>query len=58
MPQAQGDGQKLLNLALLERAAAGLNLDVLSADPEKPITKHLFEATRNQITKLLDEVSA
>src|SRR5258708_6572144 len=55
LPQTQGkENQKLLNLALLERAAAGLNLDALSANPDKPITKYLFEATRKQIKNLIE----
>ncbi|MDO8638195.1 MAG: hypothetical protein Q7R43_01370 [Candidatus Daviesbacteria bacterium] len=53
LPQVREKGEKLLNLALLERATAGLNLDVLSADPKKPITKYLFESTRDQIKKLI-----
>lgn len=56
LPQAQGDGQRLLNLALLERAAAGLNLDALSVDANKPITNYLLESTRNQIEQLLREI--
>ncbi len=57
LPQTQGEGQKLLNLVLLERAAAGLNLDALSADPNKPITPYLFEATRQQIRELMASLS-
>lgn len=57
LPQTQGSNRRLLNLALLERAGAGLNLDALSADPNKPITKHLFEATRGQVRELISELS-
>lgn len=51
------EGGNLLKLALLERAAAGLNLDVLSADPNKPITKYLIKSTREIIENLLSELS-
>jgi hypothetical protein len=45
--------KKLYKLALLERAAAGLNLDALSVDFNKPITKHLVEKTRAQVKNLI-----
>src|SRR3989344_4771081 len=45
--------KKLLNLALLERAAAGLNLDALSVDPKNPVAKYLVEATRKQVHELI-----
>ena len=48
--------KRLLNLALLERAAAGLNLDALSTDPEIPISKYLVKATREQIKSLTREL--
>lgn len=58
LPQIQGfEGKKLLNLALLERAAAGLNLDGLSTDPKKPISNYLLETTRDGIGKLLKEIN-
>jgi hypothetical protein len=57
LPQAQGDNNKLLRLALLERAAAGLNLDALSVDPQKPITEYLVQATREQVRKHIDVVT-
>lgn len=58
LPQTQiKAGEKLLNLALLERAAAGLNLDGLSSDPNKPISAYLLEATRDQIKELLEKLS-
>ncbi|MBP8591189.1 hypothetical protein KBI33_01820 [Candidatus Shapirobacteria bacterium] len=56
LPQAQTkEGKKLLNLALLERAAAGLNLDSLTLDPKKPISAYLVEATRDQLKELLEK---
>ena len=58
LPQVQSDeGKRLLNLALLERAAAGLNLDGLSSDLNKPISNYLMEVTRVQIKSLLKELS-
>jgi hypothetical protein len=57
LPQAQGDNKRLLSLALLERAVAGLNLDVLSINPNKPISKYLFKATRKQIMELISELN-
>ena len=47
------EDKKLINLALLERAAAGLNLDALSVDPKIPITEYLVEATRQEVKRLL-----
>ena len=53
LPQAQTkEGKKLLNLALLERAAAGLNLDSLMLNPEEPLSAYLVEATRDQVKEL------
>jgi hypothetical protein len=49
--------KKLYNLALLERAAAGLNLDALSVDFNLPIAKHLVEKTRNQVKNLIQALS-
>ncbi|MBI2613373.1 MAG: hypothetical protein HYW62_01225 [Candidatus Levybacteria bacterium] len=48
--------KKLLNLALLERAAAGLNLDALKADPKKSISKYLAEKTRENLKNLLTKL--
>lgn len=45
--------KRLLNLALLERAAAGLNLDALSIDPKNPIAKYLVGTTRKQVKEFL-----
>ena len=43
----------LLNLALLERATAGLNLDVLSIDPKNPVAEYLICRTRENIQTFL-----
>lgn len=48
---------RLLKVALLERAAAGLNLDALSIDPNKPISGYLIENTRNQVKKFTQELA-
>jgi len=45
--------KKFLNLAFLERAAAGLNLDALSVDPKSPTAKYLVESTRSEIKRLI-----
>jgi hypothetical protein len=47
----------LLKYALLERAAAGLNLDALSVDTNKPISKYLVTQTRNIVKELIEELS-
>ena len=52
-----GLDERLLNLALLERAAAGLNLDALSVDPEVPIAGHLVSKTREQVRNLIAVLS-
>jgi len=51
-----GKNNRLLRLALLERAAAGLNLDALSVDPKLPIAKYLVEKTRKEVRYLIDEI--
>lgn len=48
--------EKLLNLAFLERAAAGLNLDALSVDPKSPIAEYLVEQTRENLRNLLSKI--
>ncbi len=58
LQQAQGSNNKLLILALLERAAAGLNLDVLSVDPQQPIAAHLVTATRDQVKQLISRAES
>lgn len=45
--------KRLLNLAFLERAAAGLNLDALSINRISPIAKYLIEETRENLKKLI-----
>lgn len=45
--------RELLNLAFLERAAAGLNLDALSVDPRSPIAEYLVFQTRENLKKSL-----
>lgn len=52
LPQVQGK-EELLNLALLERATAGLNLDALSVDTKKPIASYLVESTRKIVKDLI-----
>ncbi len=49
--------KRFYKLALLERATAGLNLDALSVDFNKPIAKYLVEATRQQVINLIEELS-
>lgn len=51
------ENEKLYKLALLERAAAGLNLDALSVDFNKPVAKHLVEKTRIQVKNLIQTTS-
>jgi hypothetical protein len=51
-----GPGQMhLLELALLERAAAGLLLDALIVNPEKPIAAYLVSECRKTLTALLEK---
>lgn len=45
--------KKLLNLALLERAAAGLNLDALSVDQKNPISEYLVQEARRNVKRLI-----
>lgn len=51
------EDRKLLNLALLERAAACLNLDALSVDINSPITEYLVKVTRDEIKRLIMALS-
>lgn len=51
------EDKRLLNLALLERAAAGLNLDALSIDPKNPIVRYLVETTRKRVRELIGTLS-
>jgi len=48
------DNKKLINLALLERAAAGLNLDALSIDPKNPLSEFMLEITREEVKRLIN----
>lgn len=45
--------ERLLNLAFLERAAAGLNLDALSIDPQNPLAEYFVEETRKEVEELI-----
>ncbi|MCH7640721.1 hypothetical protein IID22_00775, partial [Patescibacteria group bacterium] len=57
LPQVQNkEGDGLLHLALLERAAAGLNLDALSIETDKHLAEYLVEATRDQVRRLIKEI--
>lgn len=49
--------RRLLKLALLERATAGLNLDALSAKLDNPITAYLIDDTRRELEELLRDLS-
>lgn len=55
--QKISENKKLYKLALLERATAGLNLDALSIDYNKPIAKYLVERTRNQVRDLINNTT-
>jgi hypothetical protein len=48
---------KLVKAALLERAVAGLIIDSFLIDPKKPIAEYLTQSTRDQVEKLLEELS-
>lgn len=50
------EDKRLLRLAKFERAIAGLNLDALSIDPKKEITKYLVESTRKEVIDLMEEI--
>jgi|GEM_PF-2756919 len=52
-----GKDKKLLKLALLERAAAGLNLDALSVNTISPVAEHLVKQTRKITNELIQELS-
>lgn len=45
--------RRLLNLALLERSAAGLNLDALSVKTDRPCAEFIVEQTRIELQNLL-----
>lgn len=57
LPQTQGKHRKLyLQLALLERAAAALNLDVLTLDPQAQTTPYQFTRLKENITQILTQI--
>ena len=51
------EDKTLLKYALLERAAAGLNLDALSIPTKRPIAKYLVDRTREITNDLIKELS-
>jgi hypothetical protein len=55
--QSIAKDKTLLKYSLLERSAAGLNLDALSVDTNKPIAKYLVGRTREITRKLIEELS-
>lgn len=51
LPQTQTQvGSRMLDLALFERAAAGLNLDGLSLEPNNPVAEYLLEGYRKLLS--------
>lgn len=50
--------RKLINLALLERTAAGLNLDALSVDTQSPIAEYLAKNNRQRIKNFYQKFAA
>lgn len=48
---------KLYKLAMLERYAAGLNLDGLSINSKNPTAEYLVELTRREVKSLISELS-
>lgn len=50
--------RRLLDLALLERAAAGLNLDALSVKTTLPCAEFTIESTRTELKELLKKFKA
>ncbi|OGH47663.1 MAG: hypothetical protein A3A51_03565 [Candidatus Levybacteria bacterium RIFCSPLOWO2_01_FULL_39_10] len=51
-----GYERKLLKLALLERATAGLNLDALSIDPQLKASKYLVSTARRDVEELIQSI--
>lgn len=49
--------KQLIKTALLERAVAGLIIDNFLVDQKKPIAEYLTKSTREQVRKLLGELS-
>ncbi len=52
----QSTDQKLINLALLERATARLNLDAFTCNPKNISTEFIFELTHQQIKTLIKDL--
>lgn len=50
--------QRLLNLALLERAAAALAIDAFTVEPHKDIVEHVFATTREEVERLVTILGA
>jgi hypothetical protein len=55
IPQSEND-KRLMSLALLERASAGLLIDSLSVNPELPLAGYLTEETRKQVVSLIESL--
>lgn len=55
LPNVQRNN-RLYKLAMLERYAAGLNLDALSINPKIPIARYLVEYTRSELQRLISEL--
>lgn len=47
---------RLLNAALLERSVAGFMIDSFLCDPKKPISKYLYESSKNEARRLIEEI--
>ncbi|OGH10705.1 MAG: hypothetical protein A3B38_04455 [Candidatus Levybacteria bacterium RIFCSPLOWO2_01_FULL_36_13] len=56
--EAVKENENFYRLALLERAAAGLNLDALSVGISGEIAQYLVESTRDQVKMLISELSS
>lgn len=57
LPVVKEKGEKLLKLAFLERAAAGLNLDALTVNPDSKTAEYVIEETRKEVKKLIKELA-
>ena len=56
LPNVRSSNEKLLKLALLERAAAGLNLDALTVNQKRKAAKYVVELARKDIIHLIEEL--
>jgi hypothetical protein len=56
LPQTQGNNTKFLELALLERETAGLVMDALTVDPNKPISEYVVNSTRQRVLELIHKL--